>query len=73
MVRKKVPSTATIAVVQYLEVDMIFAFQILQIPPTAPLTLALHTSAQQVRMVTFFLTGSQYFVVNEMEVFVFKN
>ena len=54
MVRKEVPSTATIAVVQYLEVDMIFAFQILQIPPTAPLTLALHTSVQQVRMVTFF-------------------
>ena len=54
MVGKKVPSTATIAVVQYLEVDMIFAFQILQIPPTAPLPLALHTSAQQVRMVTFF-------------------
>ena len=47
------PSTATVAVVQYLEVDMIFAFQIVQILPTAPLTLEIHTSAQQVRMVTF--------------------
>ena len=47
------PSTATVAMVQYLEVDMIFAFQIVQIPPTAPLTLEIHTSAQQVRMVTF--------------------
>ena len=53
MVRKEMPSTATVAMVQYLEVDMIFAFQIVQIPPTAPLTLAIHTSAQQVRMVTF--------------------
>ena len=67
------PSIATIAVVQYLELDMIFAFQTLHILTTAPLTLAIHTSAQQVRMVTFFLTGSQYFVVNEMEVFVLKN
>ena len=47
------PSTATIAVVQYLELDMIFAFQTLHIPTTAPLTLEIHTSAQQVRMVTF--------------------
>ena len=53
MVRKEMPSTATITVVQYLELDMIFAFQIVQIPTTAPLTLEIHTSAQQVRMVTF--------------------
>ena len=48
------PSIATIAMVQYLELDMIFAFQTLHILTTAPLTFAIHTSAQQVRMVTFF-------------------
>ena len=53
MVGKEMPSTATIAVVQYLELEMIFAFQIVQILTTAPLALAIHTSAQQVRMVTF--------------------
>ena len=40
------PSTATVAMVQYLEVDMTLTFATLQILPTAPLTLAIHTSAQ---------------------------
>ena len=48
------PSTATVALVQHLELEMIFAFQIVQIPMAAPLTLEIHTSAQQVRMVAFF-------------------
>ena len=54
MVRKEMPSTATVALVQHLELEMIFAFQIVQIPTAAPLTLEIHTSAQQVRMVAFF-------------------
>ena len=60
--KKDMPSIATVAMGQHLEVTMIFIFPAHQIPTTAMSTWTTHTSAQQVRIITQFLQEIETFL-----------